>query len=191
MDHLLPFGEAKTRRVPLFSTTVYDRLDFSTYPERQGWSVVELSDPTNHGRSFEEFNGLLQSWLLFGVLYEFFEESLQDSDFMCIHQKYLNTARLRQYAADLLNRNASFDATAAAAYEERIIQCFATVNSQMRQVAFQNPQVADPRVTLSISFLCDFLRPSPAYRANTLRLDSRTRARYNPLCSRLAGVPAR
>lgn len=77
---------------------------------------------------------------------------------MCIHQKYLNTARLRQYAADLLNRMATFDADAAAAYEDRIIQCFATVNSQMRQVAFQEPQVADPRVPLSISILCDFLR---------------------------------
>jgi hypothetical protein len=158
MDHLLPFGEAKTRRVPLFSTTTYDRLDFSTYPERQGWGEAELVAPTSHGRLFEEFNGLLQSWLFFGVLYEFFGESLQDSDFTCIHQKYLDRARLRQYAADLLNRKASFDAAAAAIYEDRIIQCFATVNSQMRQVAFQEPQVADPRVTLSISILCDFLR---------------------------------
>lgn len=158
MDYLLPFGEAKTRRVPLFSTTAYDRLDFSSYPARHGWSEVELDAPTSHGRSIEEFNGLLQTWLFFGVLYEFFGESLQDSDFKCAHQKYLDTSYLRKYTADLLNRKASFDTAATVAYEDRIIQCLATANSQMRRVAFQEPQVADPRVSLSIDILCTFLR---------------------------------
>jgi hypothetical protein len=158
MDHLILIGASGDREVPYFSAEPYDRGNFEGYLERKGWLQSDVSDPCTSDHSSEELHALLQNWLYFGVLYEFFGEELRESDFIDVQTHSVHTRNLRRYVAELDQRLSTFGQIKGQEYESRVIQCLQHVSFELREIAFQTPRMINSRLLLSIVLLCDFLR---------------------------------
>jgi hypothetical protein len=75
MDHLPQFRYATEPypRIPLLSLDLYDGLGFEDYPERQSFNGARLraGDFSEHPPA--KTAAFLQSWLVFGILYEIYQ----------------------------------------------------------------------------------------------------------------------
>jgi hypothetical protein len=85
MDHLprpksVPYNSEKFD-IKCYATRNYDGLDFRSYPERCGWVARTSADwDTVIHPAQDDFQGLLQTWLYFGVAQSFFQRPVAIED---------------------------------------------------------------------------------------------------------------
>ena len=72
MDHLLDHATDEMVTIPYRCKEMYDGGDFDTYPSRAGWELAALRRGDFQDKSKEDAIGFLQSWLYYGILWEYF-----------------------------------------------------------------------------------------------------------------------
>lgn len=72
MEHLLDSATPYMIVVPCHCVEIYDEGEFDTYPSRQGWDIAALRANDFQGKTEDEALAFFQSWLYFGLLWEFF-----------------------------------------------------------------------------------------------------------------------
>ncbi|KAL1634662.1 hypothetical protein SLS58_010561 [Diplodia intermedia] len=166
MDHLLvPKDPVRSPpRIRYYCFEEYDRGDFITYPERQGWTQEKLFTRTTWtevdsvgGRGAAAAAAFLQQWLFFGLLHEAFGPDVNFQDYIdeANGMKYIHTRNLLSHADDLVEkRNAGLvsetdvfplDDSLYAAYSAFDFICQEPVDA------------LDPYFLLSLSLLARFL----------------------------------
>ena len=101
MDHLPLKNPIPELRVPYFDGAEWDWQDPWTWPDRLGWSW-DFLDGDFHGRTFLEFQGMVQSWMYFGTLQYLTGLRIETSSFISetydptckVSQKWINTTYL-------------------------------------------------------------------------------------------------
>ncbi|KAL0257662.1 hypothetical protein SLS55_006825 [Diplodia seriata] len=115
MDHLLvPKDPIRSPpRICYYCLEEYDRGDFITYPERQGWTQEELFTRTTWtevdsvgGRGAAAAAAFLQQWLFFGLLHTALGDDLIFEDYIEEESgtKYVHTRNLFVHADELVEK---------------------------------------------------------------------------------------
>lgn len=121
MDHLPVPSDPVLRppRIRYQCLKEYDRGDFITYPERQGWTKEELLTgstwieiDTPRARGLRAATAFLQQWLFFGLLHAVFGNVANFQDYIDVDEtgtKYVHTRNLfahaNKWARKLPSRN--------------------------------------------------------------------------------------
>lgn len=118
MDHLpVPKDPARSPpRIRYYCLEDYDRGDFDTYPERQGWTQTELFTTSTWteadnagGRGWRAAAAFLQQWLFFGLLHAAFGDIVIFEDYIDEEDgtQYVHTRNLLAHADQLVATRAS------------------------------------------------------------------------------------
>lgn len=113
MDHIpLPRDPVRSPpRIRYYCLEEYDRADFNTYPDRQGWTQMELFTTstwtevdTPGGRGQKAAAAFLQQWLFFGLLHAIFGNIVVFEDYIDEESgtKYVHTRSLQAHADQLI-----------------------------------------------------------------------------------------
>ena len=105
MDHLpRPRSPVRHLDIPYYGASAYDSGIFESYHERQGWDSNLLARhdyrPSSHERSRAEVLAFLQTWLYFGFLAAFLDESVDVKKFVAIDRAgdaIITTSSLPEY----------------------------------------------------------------------------------------------
>ncbi len=112
MDHLPIAAQASHIPIPYITSKDYDGQGFSSYPHRNGWDKNDLITLTFSGRRRSETAAFLQSWLFFGLLFEFLDMSLETSQFVVGDEQgelFITTERLPGYLRQWESREKAID----------------------------------------------------------------------------------
>ena len=105
MQHLPSYGASAPIVVPYICTEMYDGGSFDGYPLRKGWDLEKLLVMKPQGKTLEEAESFLQSWMYFGILFQLF--GYTDARFEPFHfvrvqkdgSSIVTTERLAEYVS--------------------------------------------------------------------------------------------
>jgi hypothetical protein len=132
MDHLprpksVPYDGEKFD-IRCYASRNYDGLDFKSYPERCGWTARTSTDwYTVVQQASEDFQGLLQTWLYFGVAQSFFRRPVAIEDLTKslgddIGELHLDSTPLLAFVQQWLSDLDSFNSSGYMAVSEYITE---------------------------------------------------------------------
>ncbi|KAF4543409.1 Het domain protein [Lasiodiplodia theobromae] len=164
MDHVLvPRNPAwDPPRIPYYCLEEYDRGDFSTYPERQGWIHEELFTRTelDNGRSRGQkaTAAFLQQWLFFGLLHAMFGDDIKFQDYIDVDNdgtRYVHTRNLLENADQLRQKR---DSGVILETDTPLLdRALSTANRAYGCVGAHTRAPLDPYFLLSLALLGQFL----------------------------------
>ena len=102
MEHLRSFPHGQSSQIPYLCQAIYDGGPFESYFVRMKWDLLALSRGDFKNKSEEEAISFLQSWMYFGLLWDFFGsiETFDLAEFISqtgTGAKVVTTARLPHY----------------------------------------------------------------------------------------------
>ena len=144
-----------------FVATQYDKGPFADYAARRGFKDFNSLFLLNRERP-DTFESLLQTWLFFGLLYEFFGEKLEMDDFVYeagSATSLVSSVVLRGYCTNWFNKVFALDEdakdeTVANAFE--VIESATRISNEIDDYIFRD-QSAAPVIMLSVKILIECL----------------------------------
>ena len=137
----------------------YDRGTFTEYGTRQGYEGFDALLRLHRERP-ASFETLLQTWLFFGLLYEFFAEDLNMDDFFSTGRSpVVSSSTLRRYCNDWFQKMHANDGEARNVVLNKVhlSLAFATRISNELDQYLQHDLSAAPRIMLSVKVLVESL----------------------------------
>lgn len=191
MDHLLiPKNPTHLRiEVPVLNGKRYEG-PYDSFPERNGWSKLQMAQPDLSLDKIEEVKHLLQEWLFFGLAQEVFGTLTQRAEWTRAGRdggSVLSTMRLRDLVQQLYRRSKDTSAeNSSSAADERIQQTLQIAIDMVNSLSLQKSPLSETDDFIVIVTLCDTIHKSfgtqiDSYRASgTLDLGV-----YQPLQKRM------
>lgn len=161
MDHIpLPRDPVRSPpRIRYYCLEEYDRGDFNTYPERQGWTQTELFTYATWTNVFRAGGraAFLQQWLFFGLLHATFGDAIVFQDYIDEESgtKYIHTRNLLLHADQLILKRDSGLVTENDMY--RLDRSLQTAYIACQFIAGVRESALDPYFVLSLSLLGRFM----------------------------------
>jgi hypothetical protein len=159
------------------SVEEYDGGPFLEYPSRKGWTDAQLNYPPTSGHSGDKIAQFFQTWLWFGLLFEFFRRPAQIADFV-VHtadgKSLLSTRNLNSLISTWILREEKFSKETRrkrAAHLNKVLWSVHRVLSVWGQIQYD--PFPGTWVTISLSILGETL--DRAWKVSYLDLTPRTR----------------
>lgn len=167
MEHLPSCGVSAPIVIPYVCIEMYDGGPFKSFPQRMSWNEDKLLSSEYQGRSAEETEAFLQSWMYFGLLFQVFD--VPGADFNPNHfirvlddgVKIITTEKLAMYVIDWYEREEHGEGPLNQRQERhrQIDDCFRVLDPFVRSYCvlegsshFQPPKLPGLRPEIALAF---------------------------------------